>query len=54
MAYVFGGVVKLGRRLHFMLEQMTIGRKLMSGFSALLMCLLGLGWLSLSAVDGLR
>jgi methyl-accepting chemotaxis protein/methyl-accepting chemotaxis protein-1 (serine sensor receptor) len=37
-----------------MLEQMTIGRKLMSGFSALLMCLLGLGWLSLSAVDGLR
>jgi methyl-accepting chemotaxis protein len=37
-----------------MFTQMTIGKKLMTGVAALLICLLGLSYLSLSAVDGLR
>jgi methyl-accepting chemotaxis protein/methyl-accepting chemotaxis protein-1 (serine sensor receptor) len=37
-----------------MLAHMTIGKKLTAGFSALVICLLGLSYLSLSAVDGLR
>jgi methyl-accepting chemotaxis protein/methyl-accepting chemotaxis protein-1 (serine sensor receptor) len=37
-----------------MFTQMTIGKKLMTGVSALLACLLGLSYFSLSAVDGLR
>jgi methyl-accepting chemotaxis protein/methyl-accepting chemotaxis protein-1 (serine sensor receptor) len=37
-----------------MFAQMTIGKKLMSGFAALLICLLVLSYFSLSAVDDLR
>jgi hypothetical protein len=36
-----------------MFAQMTIGKKLMTGFSALLVCLLGLSYFSLSAVGSL-
>ncbi len=37
-----------------MLAHMTIGKKLMAGFSALVVCLLGLSYVSMSAIDGLR
>src|SRR5579864_6512012 len=37
-----------------MFTQMTIGKKLMTGVASLLVCLIGLSYFSVSAVDGLR